>query len=80
MNGIAINTLLISLGLVAGGITGAFLLYRFFRWLATRADRSRYQIDGLVLRIVGRPLSVLVGLWSDVAPAVWLSEQQSILW
>lgn len=64
MNGIAINTLLISLGLVAGGITGAFLLYRFFRWLATLADRSRYQIDGLVLRIVGRPLSVLVGLAS----------------
>lgn len=64
MDGIAINTLLISLGLVAVGITGAFLLYRGFRWLATLADRSRYQIDGLVLRIVGRPISVLVGLAS----------------
>lgn len=64
MDGIAINTLLTSLGLVAAGITSAFLLYRFFRWLATLADRSRYQIDGLVLRVIGRPLSVLVALAS----------------
>jgi MscS family membrane protein len=64
MNGVAINSLLISLGMVAVGITGAFLLYRLFRWLAALADRSRYQIDGLVLRIIGRPLSVLVGLGS----------------
>lgn len=64
MNSIAINTLLTSLGLVAAGITGAFLLYRLVRWLGMLADRSRYQIDGLVLRIIGRPLSVLLGLAS----------------
>lgn len=64
MNGIAVNTLLTSLGLVAAGFTGAFLLYRLFRWLATLADRSRFQIDGLVLRIIGRPISVLVALGS----------------
>lgn len=64
MSRIPVNTILISLAIVAAGMLGAFLLYRLFRWLGAIADRSRYQFDGLVLRIVGRPLSVLVALGS----------------
>ena len=64
MTHIPVKTILISLAIVAAGMLGAFLLYRLFRWLGAIADRSRYQIDGLVLRIIGRPLSVLVALGS----------------
>ena len=64
MNGVGVNTLLLSLALVAAGCIGAYLVYRLFRWLGTLADRSRYQIDGILLRIVGPPLSVLVALGS----------------
>lgn len=64
MNNVAIDTLLISLALVAAGLMGGYLIYHGLRWLARKADRGRYRIDGLVLRIVAPPASVFVALAS----------------
>jgi len=60
----AVYHLVISLIIVAAGFLGSYLLYHAFRWMAARADRGQYQIDGLLLRIAGPPLSVLVALGS----------------
>ena len=62
MNGVSAHALLTSLAIVAAGGIGAYLLHRLVRGLGVWADRSRYQIDGLLLRVVGPPLSVLVAL------------------
>lgn len=64
MSSIAINNVLVSLAIVTAGCLGGYLLYHAFRWLAKRADRGRFQIDGMVLRIIGPPASVLVALVS----------------
>jgi len=57
---ISVFMILSSLGIVAAGCLGAYLLYRFFLWLGTKVDRNRYQVDGMLLRILGPPTSVLV--------------------
>lgn len=62
MDDVAVNTILTSLVIVAAGCVGAYLLYYFSRWLGKKADQGRYQIDGILLRIIGPPLSVLVAL------------------
>ena len=62
MNSVAINTILVSLAIVAAGGLGGVGLYYVFRWLARRADRGQYRIDGMLLRVVGPPASVLVVL------------------
>ncbi len=64
MQSVSVNAVLISLVIVAAGCLGAYLLYRFFQWLGTWADRGHFQIDGLFLRVVGPPLSVMVALVS----------------
>jgi len=64
MNGVSTQTLVVSLAIVAAGIIGGYLLYYLFQWLGRKADRGRYQIDGILLRIFGPPLSVLVALVS----------------
>jgi MscS family membrane protein len=60
----AIHHLVLSLAIVAVGFLGSYLLYHAFRWMAARADRGQYRIDGLLLRVAGPPLSVLVALGS----------------
>ncbi len=62
MNGVAVSTMLISLAIVAAGMLGSYLLHHAIRGLARWADRGRYRIDGMLLRIVGPPASVLVAL------------------
>lgn len=64
MNSIAVYTVLVSLAIVAAGIVGAYLLYRFTGWLAEKAYQGRFQIDGMLLRVFGPPVSVLVALVS----------------
>lgn len=64
MNGIPLFDIVVSLILVAAGSLGAYVLYYFFRWLARSADQGRFQIDGILLRIFGPPVSVLVALAS----------------
>ncbi len=64
MNGISVHNVLLSLAVVAAGCLGAYLLFHAFRWLSKKADRGRYQIDGILLRIFGPPISVLVALGS----------------
>jgi MscS family membrane protein len=64
MNGVAVNTILISVALVAAGCLGAFLLYHAFRWLGRKGDRGQYRIDGMLFRVIGPPISVLVALGS----------------
>jgi len=64
MNGVSPYNFIVSLAIVATGILGAYLLYHLFQWLSRKADRGRFQIDGILLRIVGPPLSVLVALIS----------------
>lgn len=64
MSSVALNNLLLSLVLVAAGILGGYLLYVAIRWLGTRAEGGRYRIDGMLLRILGPPTSVLVALVS----------------
>lgn len=64
MQSVSINAVLVSLVIVAAGSLGGFLLYHLFQWLAAKADQGRYQIDGMLLRILGSPFSVLVALVS----------------
>ena len=64
MSSVAINDVLLSLAIVAAGGLGGILLYHAFRWLGRKGDRGRYQIDGLLIRIFGPPVSVLVALAS----------------
>lgn len=64
MRSVSVNAVLVSLAMVAVGWMGAYLLYHLFYWIGKQADRSPYRIDGMLLRIVGPPTSVLVGLAS----------------
>ncbi len=64
MNGIPLSDLVVSLALVAAGCVGAYVLYYLLHWLARKADQGRFQIDGILLRIFGPPVSVLVALAS----------------
>ncbi|PSQ82849.1 MAG: mechanosensitive ion channel protein MscS [Bacteroidetes bacterium QH_2_63_10] len=64
MNGVSPQNIVVSLATVAVGILGGYLLYYLFQWLSRKADRGRYQIDGILLRIFGPPVSVLVALVS----------------
>jgi len=64
MNGVSTQTIVVSLAIVAAGIVGGYVLYYLFQWIGRKADRGRYQIDGILLRIFGPPLSVLVALVS----------------
>jgi MscS family membrane protein len=64
MNRVSVDTLLVSLAIVAAGWMAAYLLFALFRWGARWADRSRFRIDGLLLRILGPPVGVLVALAS----------------
>jgi len=64
MTRISLAALLSSLGIVAAGCLGAYLLYRFFLWLGTKVDQNRYQVDGMLLRVLGPPTSVLVAAGS----------------
>ena len=60
----SVNTILVFLLLVAAGIVGGVLLYHGFRWLRAWGDRGRYQIDGLLLRVLGPPVRLMVALVS----------------
>lgn len=64
MNGISVRSILLSLAVVAAGCLVAYLLFHTLRWLGRKADRGRFQIDGILLRIFGPPLSALVALGS----------------
>jgi len=64
MNSAAVNNIVVSLAIVAAGWLGGYLLYTLFQWLAQKADRGRFRIDGMVLRVVGAPAGVLVALVS----------------
>lgn len=64
MTSISVNTILTSLVIVAAGWLGAVALHFFVRWLGRQADRSRVRFDGLLLRVLGPPLSVFVALFS----------------
>ncbi len=64
MNGISPNNIIVSLAIVAAGISGAFLLYHGLRWLGRKADRGRFRLDGVLVRVLGPPISVLVALVS----------------
>jgi len=64
MNGISPAQLAVSLLIVAAGCIGAYVLFVLFRWIGRKADRGRFQIDGILLRIFGPPVSVMVALVS----------------
>ena len=64
MNAVSTQTFVISLFIVAVGVLGGYLLYHLFYWLGRRANQGRYQIDGMLLRVLGPPISVLVALVS----------------
>jgi len=64
MSGVSTYDIVVSLAIVAAGIIGSYLLYYFFQWVGRKADRGRYQVDGILLRIFGPPVSVLVALVS----------------
>ena len=59
-----VNAILVSLLIVAAGILGGVLLYLGFTWLAAQGDRGRYRIDGLLLRVLGPPVSLMMALVS----------------
>jgi MscS family membrane protein len=59
-----VNAILVSLLIVAAGVGGGVLLYHSFKWLAAQGDRGRYRIDGLLLRVLGPPVSLMVALVS----------------
>ena len=60
----SVHAILVSLLIVAAGVAGGVLLYHGFTWLAVQGDRGRYRIDGLLLRVLGPPISLLVALVS----------------
>ncbi len=64
MTTIAVSNLLVSLAIAAGGVLGGAVLYHAFQWIGRQADRSPYRVDGMLLRIIGPPTSVLVALLS----------------
>jgi len=53
--------LAISLAIAVGGLFLAFVLNRGMKWLAERARRSRFQFDGILVRVASRPTAILVG-------------------
>jgi MscS family membrane protein len=64
MTGVPLEHTVVSLAIVAVGCIGAYTLYFLFRWIGRKADRGRFQIDGILLRIFGPPVSVMVALVS----------------
>ena len=60
----SVNAILVSLLIVAAGVVGSYLFYHLFQWLAAQGDRGRFRIDGLVLRVMGPPVSLMVALVS----------------
>lgn len=45
---------------VAAGFVGAYLVHRGMRWLGERTAESRFRFDGVIVRVLSRPLAVLV--------------------
>lgn len=64
MTGVSLEHIVVSLAIVAAGCIGAYALFYLFRWIGRKADRGRFQIDGILLRIFGPPVSVMVALVS----------------
>lgn len=64
MTSVPLSQIVISLAIVAGGGIGAYALFFLFRWIGRKADRGHFQIDGILLRIFGPPISVMVALVS----------------
>jgi len=64
MNGVPLSTIFVSLAIVAAGMIGAYLVHRLADWFGNKADRGKYQIDGLLVRVAGGPIGVLVGVGS----------------
>ena len=64
MNTVTIHQILISLAIVAAGGVGAYLTHRFFQWLGERVKTNRFEMDGLLIRVLGPPTSLLVVLGS----------------
>jgi MscS family membrane protein len=64
MNTVTIYQILISLSIVAAGGVGAYLVFRLFRWLGLQVRESQFEMDGLLIRVLGPPTSLLVVLGS----------------
>jgi MscS family membrane protein len=64
MTGVPLQQIVVSLAIVAGGGIGAYALFFLLRWIGRKADRGRLQIKGILLRIFGPPISVMVALVS----------------
>lgn len=62
MASIAVSQILLSLAIVAAGWVAGYTLYHTFQWLGRKAEGGRYRLDGLLLRLLGPPLSVGVAL------------------
>jgi len=62
MNGVAVHDIFTSFAIVAAGALAGLLLYHTVQWIAKKADQSPYRIDGMLLRVLGPPSSVLVAL------------------
>ncbi len=64
MLAVTVNQILISLAIVAAGGVGAYLIFQFFRWLGQRMKSNRFEMDGILIRVLGPPTSLLVALGS----------------
>lgn len=58
---VSVIQLAISLAIAAGGLILAVVLNRGMKWLAEKAHRSRFQFDGILVRVASRPTAILVG-------------------
>lgn len=52
----------VSLGIVALGFVGAMVVHHGMRMLGEMANRSRFRFDGVVVKVLSRPLAILVAL------------------
>lgn len=60
-NTVSLTQFAISLGIGAAGIFIAVLINQGMKWLAKRARTSRFQFDGILVRVASKPTAILVG-------------------
>lgn len=74
-----------ALAFVVGGFIAAVLVHGGMRWLGQRARESRFRFDGVLVRVLSRPLAILVALFGILRGvqqvgglSAWLSRWQGV--
>jgi MscS family membrane protein len=74
-----------ALGYVTAGFVGAYIVHRGMRGLGELTARSRFDFDGIIVRVLSRPFAILVALFGILQGLrqieglrAWISQWQGI--